>query len=729
MTRSTSAFLLLWLCFPFYNLLGQGEQIFDDAIVHEIQLSFSDSDFWTTLSDNYENNYPNIPYIMANAVIDGEILDSIGVRLKGFSSTFIATPKKSIKLDFNEYVSGKKYDGLKKINLNNGEGDPAILRDKLCYDILRNSGVKVPRTAYAKVYLNGTYWGLYLLVEQIDRTFLDENFGTDEGNLFKNMGNSDLSWQGRDTSLYQQEFELKTPARAGAWNRFVNLLDVLNNSSDQDFKDAIAQVFDVELYLKVLAVDVATSNWDSYIEHGRNFYMYENPNSGKFQWIPWDYNLAMGGTFSSAGEDPNPPDSLRKDSLAVSQCPTVINGSVPYPPEDTILQEVMSLDEACCYIGWDGICQDLYTRLSNGDTLGGGGGFPFGYPTFPVNMDTSSKVLINRLLAVPEYNEIYYQTWCRLLEDNFTTERLFPIIDTIGNLIRPHIQTDVNYPWSLQNFEGDLDQGNDTIPGLKRFIGSRIAEHSMQLGNLYDCSQLNSSLSFREVVINEFCASCDSLSGLADANGEYDDWIEIYNTTSSEVDLSHAYLSDNISNPQKWAFPAGTRLGPHAYMIIWADNDEGQEGLHANFKLSKAGESIILMDNNTILDSLSYEAQSSNQTFARKPNGSGNFLAGSPTFKATNDWVTGIGERWPEEMRLSVFPNPAHDRLNVNFEDQLLAGTQAFLLNMMGQEIMRKELKEIENSFYLGELALGMYLLRIENRNRQVYLIKRIEIN
>ncbi|MEM8888196.1 MAG: CotH kinase family protein [Bacteroidota bacterium] len=728
MTKSTLTLLCVLLCLPFYHLFAQGEQIFDDAIVHEIQLSFSDPDFWTTLSNNYENNYPNVPYIMANAVIDGESIDSIGVRIKGFSSTFISTPKKSIKLDFNEYVSGKKYDGLRKINLNNGEGDPAILRDKLCYDILRNAGVKAPRTAYAKVYLNGTYWGLYLLVEQIDRTFLQENFGTDEGNLFKNMGNSDLGWEGRDTSLYQQVFDLKTPNRAGAWSRFVNFLDILNNSSDQDFKDAIAQVFDVELYLKVLAVDVATSNWDSYIEHGRNYYMYENPYSGKFQWIPWDYNLAMGGTFSSSGGGPVPPDSLRKDSLAVSQCPTVVAGSVPYPPEDTILQEVMSLDGACCYAGWDGICQDLYDNLASGGSLGGGG-FPFGYPTFPVNMDTSTKVLISRLLAVPEYKEIYYQAWCRLLEDNFTPERLFPIIDTVGNLIRPHIQADVNYPWSLQMFEGDLDQGNDTVPGLKRFINSRIAEHSAQLGNEYDCSQLNSTLSFQDVVINEFCASCDSLSGIADANGEYDDWIELYNTTQSEIDLSNAYLSDKISNPQKWSFPAGTTLGPQSYLIVWADDDEGQDGLHANFKLSKAGESIILMDNNTVLDSLTFTAQNTNRTFARKPNGSGNFQAGDPTFKANNDQATSIGNRWPEDLRLRVFPNPAQDQLHVNFETQAPMGTQLYIINLMGQLILSKELSGKENNLHVGGLARGMYLLRIENKNRQIYLSKRIEVN
>lgn len=94
------------------NLFSQGENLFNDAVVHEVYLTFDDANYWTTLATNYDNNYPDVPYIMANATIDGITVDSIGVRLKGFSSYWVATDKKSIKLDFNEYVSGRKYDGL-----------------------------------------------------------------------------------------------------------------------------------------------------------------------------------------------------------------------------------------------------------------------------------------------------------------------------------------------------------------------------------------------------------------------------------------------------------------------------------------------------------------------------------------------------------------------------------------------------------------------------------------
>lgn len=723
MKKSTLFFFLISQFFLSKQVHAQGEQVFDNATTHEIYLTFSDTNFWTTLTNNYDNNYPNIPYIMANAVIDGEAVDSIGVRLKGFSSYFIETPKKSIKLDFNEFVKGKKYDGLKKLNLNNGEGDPAILRDKLSYDILRESGVSAPRTSYARVYLNGSYWGLYLLVEQVDKTFLQDNFGSDQGNLFKNMGFTRLDWEGRDTALYQQNFELKTKPRAGAWDRFVNFVDVLNNSSNTDFKTEISQVFDVELYLKVLAVDIATSNWDSYLEHGRNFYVYENPASKKFQWIPWDYNLSMGGTFSSAGGT----DTFPPDSIDVSQCPTIISGECPYPVTDTIMQQVMTRDPFCCNDSWDGACQDFYNRLASGDTTGSGGGFS-SFTSFPIKIDTSSKVLIKRLLAVPEFQEIYYQNWCRLLEDNFTTERLFPIIDTAGNQIRAHIQADPNYPWTLQNFEGDLDQGNDTIPGLKKFIQDRITVFTQELAPLYDCNQLTSSLTFKDVVINEFCASCDSLSGLADPAGEYDDWIELYNTTNAEVDLSLAYLSDKIENPRKWAFPAGTLIPANGYLIIWADEDEGQAGLHSNFKLSKSGEALILTDNNTVLDSLSFGPQTSNITASRVPNGSGNFTLVSPTFNAHNDWTTGIQNSLGDELKVNVYPNPTDNHFTIDFEKTPPIHTQATLSNMLGQTVLQKQISAARTRFSVQTLPAGIYILKVENPADKSFITRKLEI-
>ncbi len=769
-------FIIALLQINFVN--GQGKNLFNDDVVHEIHLTFENSNYWTILSSNYDNNYPDVPYIMANAVIDGETVDSIGVRLKGFSSYWVETQKKSIKLDFNEFVSGKKYDGLKKVNLNNGEGDPAIQRDLLCYDIMRKSGVSAPRTAYTKVYLNEEYWGLYLLVEQVDKTFLEDNFGTKEGNLFKNMENSELNWLGSDSTDYQSIFELKTGSKEGAWNRFVNLMDVINNSSDEEFKTAIEAVFDVDLYLKILAVDVATENWDSYIEHGRNFYLYEDPISQKFQWIPWDYNLAMGGAFSSfdgggGGGDPSECTSIVDGSCpypftervfllvisfeavcceeswgtfcqtvydAVSgggggvdnpeECNTITNGSSPYPATDTIFLQVIEFDSFCCNETWDDICQGIYDGIESGEGIGSGGGGGGNFGVYPIDMSGSSKVLISRLLAIPEFQEQYYQYWCSLIDNNFTSERLLPIVEKNGDLIREFIAEDPNYMWTVQNFEEDLDQGNDMIPGLKKFIEERTAALAVELADLYNCEQINSSLNFNDLVINEFCASCDSLSTISDAAGEYDDWVEIYNNSDAQVDLSNAYLTDDVDKPQKWAFPEGTSIKSGGYLIVWTDNDEEQNGLelHANFKLSKGGEFLMLMDNNTVLDSLSFGEQTTNLTASRIPNGTGDFLIVTPTFNIHNSETTDIDDFGDQTLKVNVYPNPASGSIFINLEKTPQKGTNITLFNTMGQNVLQQPITDRKTILPIDLIQSGIYILTIENKEHKVFYNQKVSI-
>ncbi len=136
------------------------------------------------------------------------------------------------------------------------------------------------------------------------------------------------------------------------------------------------------------------------------------------------------------------------------------------------------------------------------------------------------------------------------------------------------------------------------------------------------------------VVINEFMASNNQT--IADPQGDYDDWIEIYNRTPNTVDLSGYYLSDDKGNAKKWEFPQGTTIGGHGYLLVWADGESnytrvGQSGfdLHTNFELSRAGEYVLLADSdendNKILDGASFERQPSDFSISRHPDGVGDF--------------------------------------------------------------------------------------------------------
>lgn len=124
----------------------------------------------------------------------------------------------------------------------------------------------------------------------------------------------------------------------------------------------------------------------------------------------------------------------------------------------------------------------------------------------------------------------------------------------------------------------------------------------------------------------------------ADQNGQFDDWIELYNLSSSTVDISEYYLSDDKDLRTKWKLPSGTLIRGMGYLIIWADEDTTQSGLHANFKLSSQGEELSLTSPDGILrDKVKYPAQSQELSWSRVPDGTGSFRWQSPTFNKTND--------------------------------------------------------------------------------------------
>jgi hypothetical protein len=276
-----------------------GQSLFDNSIVHEIKITSLYESLVDTLTSNYVLSFGlgqmqlrEIPYAPALLTIDGTAIDTLGLRYKGFNSWW-SSVKKPIKVDIDKYRKDQKYDGLAKFNLHNGSGDPTFIRENTIYKMLRSLGVKAPRTAYAKVYIDTMYMGLYRIVEQVDNTFLDLNFGNHDGNLYaqqsKGSAGFPLSWLGNAREDYYPSLALENHQKQNDWSALIHFLDVLNNSPDETFRNEILPVFAVDEFLQILAVDVAMNNIDSYAASGRNYYLAEV--DGKFHWIPWDYNL------------------------------------------------------------------------------------------------------------------------------------------------------------------------------------------------------------------------------------------------------------------------------------------------------------------------------------------------------------------------------------------------------------------------------------------------------
>ena len=126
------------------------------------------------------------------------------------------------------------------------------------------------------------------------------------------------------------------------------------------------------------------------------------------------------------------------------------------------------------------------------------------------------------------------------------------------------------------------------------------------------------------VLVNEFLADNESVN--QDEAGEYDDWVELYNGSAVTVMLDGMYLTDDLGEPAKWQFPAGTTIPPGGYLLVWCDNDTGQGPLHASFKLNRDGEEIGLFADDTHgnvpLDSVVFGPQQDDVSYGRWPDGS-----------------------------------------------------------------------------------------------------------
>ncbi len=157
-----------------------------------------------------------------------------------------------------------------------------------------------------------------------------------------------------------------------------------------------------------------------------------------------------------------------------------------------------------------------------------------------------------------------------------------------------------------------------------------------------DPSEKEGMLKGSPVVINELMADNDNIA--MDPQGDNDDWVELYNRTDSPIDLTGMYLSDKVDNPTKWQFPDGTEIAANGYLIVWCDedhdNEDATEGLHSNFKLSKSGETVLLVgpdaNDNMVLDSVVFGEQETDVAYGRIPNGTGDFQIVAATPSAEN---------------------------------------------------------------------------------------------
>lgn len=233
------------------------------------------------------------------------------------------------------------------------------------------------------------------------------------------------------------------------------------------------------------------------------------------------------------------------------------------------------------------------------------------------------------------------------------------------------------------------------------------------------CSQ---TMQAQNVVINEIMAS--NTTTATDNAGEYDDWIELYNKSSVTVDLSGWHITDKTDNLTKYEIPSGTTIDANDYLIIWADEDssQGPNPVHLNFKLSKAGEVIILLDNfGLVSDSITFGQQTADMGYARVPNGTGNFVIQTPTFNGNNGSVSTTNITRLNDFRM--FPNPTSNWFNVAIEGDL-EETTFEVFDVQGRKIDEINITSKQFEVNATSWGNGLYVLKYGDTVKRMLILK-----
>lgn len=304
---------------------------------------------------------------------------------------------------------------------------------------------------------------------------------------------------------------------------------------------------------------------------------------------------------------------------------------------------------------------------------------------------------IHDLVTSPNIKPLYQQTMCELLD--------YLIDETFVEAFVQH-----NYDILSQNTQGleiaDSDSLVQYLANRKEWLEGELKKEGV------DCKPIDFPIVTGDIVINEFVAKSDSIHGIKEPDGGTPDWIELYNNTNSAIVLDERfYLSDDKDFPKKWHFDEEVTIAANDYLVVWADRDVHQEGIHAGFKIAKSGgELLMTYEDLTPIENISYENQVLNQGYARVPNGTGSFKIQSPTF-AYNNEQTGTGS----DDFFSVYPNPVNAKLKID-TNMDLSDYQIGILNSIGEIIyFSVGSSEID----MTDLPAGLYFLSIANESSQ----------
>lgn len=243
------------------------------------------------------------PWAVGSLIIDGKVLKSVGVRYKGNASFNLmqGSLKRNLKIKIDRTDDDQRYSDVKTLNLNAGGLDPSKLRDALGYAVFRKAGVPSPRTTFAEVTLtvpgkyDNEHLGLVTIVEQVNKSFLKDRFGSKKGLLMKPEGVSSVEYHGVDWIDYESLYRPDDKPLVGQSKRVIEFARLVNGSDDKQFRSAIDSYLDVDGFLRFIAVNALIVNLDTLLVMPQNYYLYLHPSNEKFVFFPWDLDISFAG--------------------------------------------------------------------------------------------------------------------------------------------------------------------------------------------------------------------------------------------------------------------------------------------------------------------------------------------------------------------------------------------------------------------------------------------------
>ena len=269
------------------------DDLFNDQVLHRIDLWVNTTD-WYLLRANYQSN----DYYPANMKWNGTTTTNVAIRSRGTGSRSAVKP--AFRVDFNRYATGRTFLGLKAVDLNNMTQDASNLREVLAMKFYRAMGIPAPRTAFAALYINNAYFGLYLIVEEIDDTAASRLLGEGSGYLFEYKWTYPYNFEylGQDFNVYGTLYEPKThatePARA-LYAPVEAMIRTINDASDESFVSAVSEYVDLSLFVRLVAVQAFVAEADGLVGNWglNNNYLYRFDGRNLHQFIVWDASTSF----------------------------------------------------------------------------------------------------------------------------------------------------------------------------------------------------------------------------------------------------------------------------------------------------------------------------------------------------------------------------------------------------------------------------------------------------